>query len=167
VHPSDAAATLVALDASVRLRGPSSERTVSVEQLYAQPTSERRTETTIQPDELLLEISLPARAPGTRSVYRKAMEREVWAFALVGVAVAVKMESSTIQHARVVLSGVAPVPWRARAAEAVLTGERPSDDLFAQAGEAAVREAQPLEHNAYKVTLARNLIAQALAEAAR
>jgi CO/xanthine dehydrogenase FAD-binding subunit len=73
----------------------------------------------------------------------------------------------TIQQARVVMSGVSTVPWRAHVVEAVLVGQQPSDSLFARAGDAAVREAQPLEHNAYEVPLDRNLIIRAPADLAQ
>jgi len=163
VHPSDAAAALLALDARVRLRGPSGERTVSIEELFAEPTAERRTETTVAANELLLDVTLPAPAQGSRSVYLKAMERKVWAFALVGVAAVVRMDGGKIGEARIALSGVATAPWRARDAESILAGQPPSADLFARAAEATLRGAHPLEHNGYKLPLARNLIGQALA----
>jgi len=163
VHPSDAAAALMALGASVRLRGPAGERTIAIEDLLAEPTEDRRTETTLHDDELLLDIRLPPPASGTRSAYVKAMDRKVWAFALVGAATVVQMEGDRIADARIVLSGVAPIPWRARGAEQALAGQPANPEAFAGAAEAALRGAHPLEHNGYKVSLARTLIRRALA----
>ena len=112
----------MALEAMVRLRGPNGERTLPISELFAEPTEQRRTETTLQPGELLLDIRLPQPAEGSRSVYLKAMDRKVWAFALVGVAAVVQMDGERIAAAHIVLSGVAPIPWRAADAEAALIG---------------------------------------------
>ncbi|HMQ32449.1 MAG TPA: FAD binding domain-containing protein, partial [Chloroflexaceae bacterium] len=125
VHPSDLATALVALDAAVRLRGPGGERALPLAELLAPPTDERRTETTLAADELVLSVELPARPEGARGTYLKAMDRKVWAFALVGVAAVLRMGGPggrRVEEARLVLGGVAPVPWRAAAAEAVLAG---------------------------------------------
>jgi xanthine dehydrogenase YagS FAD-binding subunit len=166
VHPSDAASALMALGATVRLRGRAGERTLAMDDLYAEPTEQRRTETTVEPADLLLDVHLPKPAPGSRSVYLKAMDRKVWAFALVGVAAVVRMEGVRIADAHVVLSGVAPTPWRATTAEAALAGRDATPNVLAEAADAAVASAHPLEHNGYKVPLARNLIRRALADAA-
>jgi xanthine dehydrogenase YagS FAD-binding subunit len=163
VHPSDSAAALLALGATVRLRGTAGERTLPIDELFVEPTEDRRTETVVRPDELLLDISLPSPAAGGRSTYLKAMDRKVWAFALVGVAAALRLDGSTITDARIVLSGVAPIPWRAQAAEQMLIGKPAMPDLLDHAAEVALDQARPLEHNEYKVPLARNLVRRALA----
>ena len=165
-HPSDPAAALMALGATVRLRGRSGERTLAVEELFAEPTEERRTETVIRPDELLLDVSLPAPVGGARSTYLKAMDRKVWAFALVGVAATLRLDGRRVAEARIVLSGVAPIPWRARAAEQELHGRDVTPELLACAAERALEGARPLEHNGYKVPLARNLVRRALTDLA-
>ena len=166
VHPSDPASALMALGATVRLRGPSGERTLAVEDLFAEPSEARRTETVIQPDELLLDVSLPAPAGGARSTYLKAMDRKVWAFALVGVAAMLRLDGRQVAEARIVLSGVAPVNWRARAAEQVLIGREVTPELVASAAETALEGARPLEQNRYKVPLAQNLVRRALTDLA-
>ena len=164
VHPSDAVAALMAYGAMVRLRGQSGERTVPLEQFYAEPTEQRRFETTLQPGELLLDIQLPAPAAGTRSTYLKAMDRKVWAFALVGVAALVRMDGDRIGESRIVLSGVATIPWRATAAETALNGQPATPEAFEQAAEAALQGAHALEHNGYKLPLARSLIRRAVTD---
>jgi xanthine dehydrogenase YagS FAD-binding subunit len=164
VHPSDAAAALMALGASVRLRGPSGERTIAVEELFAEPTEQHRTETTLQDGEILLDVRVPAPAANSRSVYLKAMDRKVWAFALVGVAAVLQVDGDTISDARLVLSGVATIPWRARAAEQALIGQPATAETFTRAAEAVLDRAAPLEHNGYKVPLARSLIRRALSD---
>jgi xanthine dehydrogenase YagS FAD-binding subunit len=162
VHPSDIAPALLALGAEVRLRGPAGERTLPLDDFFAEPADQRRTETTLGADELVLSIELPALPANTRSTYLKAMDRKVWAFALVGVAAALRLDGRAIAGARLVLSGVAPIPWRARAAEQALVGSEPGDELFARVAELALEGAQPLEHNGYKVPLAKALVRRAL-----
>lgn len=162
VHPSDLASALLALDATVRLRGTKGERVVPLAEFFALPTDDRRRETTIAADELLLAIDLPALPAGTRSTYVKAMDRKVWAFALVGVAAVLQLTDETVTDARLVLSGVAPIPWRVNAAEQALVGQQVATLPFAQIAELALQGATPLHHNQYKVPLARNLIHRAL-----
>jgi len=162
VHPSDPAVALVALDAAVRLRGPRGERTVALADFFAPPTLDRRTENVLDADELILAVTIPTPADGMRSTYLKAMDRKAWAFALVGVAAAIRMEQGKIAAARIVLSGVANVPWRVEAAERALIGATPAEATFARAAEAALADATPLAHNAYKVPLAQALIRRAL-----
>jgi xanthine dehydrogenase YagS FAD-binding subunit len=159
-HPSDLATALVALDASVRVRGASGERAIPITEFFAQPTDERRTETTLGHDELILAVQLPATT--MTSTYFKAMDRKVWAFALAGVAAALRLEGGTIADARIVLGGVAPIPWRAEEAERVLVGSAPSPTLFERVAEQAVAGAEPLEHNGYKLPLTRALVKRAL-----
>ncbi|MDQ3695878.1 MAG: xanthine dehydrogenase family protein subunit M [Chloroflexota bacterium] len=162
VHPSDLATALVALAAEVRSRGPDRERTVAIDDFFALPTAERRTETVIDDDELIVSIRLPALPPGTKSTYLKAMDRKVWAFAVVGVAATMRLDGRRIEAARLVLGGVAPVPHRARAAEDALIGAEISDELISQAAALAVAGATPLSQNGYKVPLVAVLIRRAL-----
>ncbi|MBI3967590.1 MAG: FAD binding domain-containing protein [Chloroflexi bacterium] len=162
VHPSDPATALVALDAEVQLRGPNGERAVPIAELFALPVPDRRNETVVRGDELVLSIGLPRPPDGTRSTYLKAMDRKVWAFALVGVAAVARVAGGRIEDARLVLGGVAPIPWRVQAAERELVGAKPSTDLFGRAAEVALKDAQPLRHNAYKLSLTKALIRRAL-----
>src|SRR5581483_274082 len=108
---------------------------ISVEEFFALPTDDRRTETVIESEEVVLGLRLPALRDRTRSTYLKAMDRKVWAFALVGVAAVVRLAGRRIEHARITLSGVAPIPWRARAAEQELLGAEASAELFARVAE--------------------------------
>ena len=131
-------------------------------EFFSLPTEDRRHETRIERDELLLSVSLPPLPEGSRSTYVKAMDRKVWAFALVAVAAAVRLDGRRIADARLVLGGVAPIPWRVPAAEQVLVGAEVSAELFARAAEIALSGAEPLRHNAYKVPLVNTLIRRAL-----
>jgi xanthine dehydrogenase YagS FAD-binding subunit len=160
VYPSDPPAALLALDASLRIVGPGGERAVALADFLQPPTEERPVLHTLGSDELIAEIVVPA-AP-RRSVYLKAMDRAVWAYALVSVALAAEVVNGTARQLRIVIGGVANTPLRAVEAEALLEGQPLSEDLLRQAGAAAVTGAQPLEHNRYKLALARNLVVQAL-----
>ena len=166
VHPSDLASCLTALDASVKLRGPGGERELALSDFYRAPEAGRRQETVIEDDELILSVRIPALPEGASSTYLKAMDRKVWAFALVGVAAVLRVEGGAVQDARLALSGVANIPWRLRDAEQELVGKEASQALFARAAETALEGAEGLEHNAYKVPLAKRLIKRALADLA-
>ena len=98
-HPSDVAAALLALDASIR----TDRRELSLGELYHVPTQDDRRTTTLGPGELILSVDVP---PCDRSGYLKAMERKLWAFPLVGVAAAQSGATT-----RIALAGVAPIPW--------------------------------------------------------
>jgi len=131
-HPSDPAAALLALGARVR----TDRRELGVAELYRLPTEDDRSTTTLEPDELILELELPE---VEASAYLKAMDRQRWAFALVGVAAA-RVGGET----RIALAGAAPVPW-----------------LLASAAE--LDGATPLPGTAFKVEIARTLVGRALA----
>lgn len=162
VHPSDLAPCLLALDAEVLLREPDgAERVIPVAKLFAPPTAQRRNETLLG-DALLVEIRLPKLGAGTRTTYRKAMARATWSFALSSVALRLDFRGEDIADVRVVLGGVANLPWRAGAAEAELRGAEPSAERFERAARLAVADARPLSHNAYKVPLTRALVHAAL-----
>jgi xanthine dehydrogenase YagS FAD-binding subunit len=163
VHPSDLAPILLALDAEALIYGRRGERRLALSDLFRPPDDLRRTETVLSPDELMLSVHIPAPAPGTRMTYLKAMDRKIWAFALAGVAVVLRLDGETIQEARIVLSGVANVPLRALAAEEALTGGRADPSRIERAANAAVDNATPLRDNGYKVPLVKSLVARALA----
>jgi len=166
-HPSDLAPALVALDATVTLESASGARTLLVAELLAPPTADERIEYRLRPGELLTEIRIPAQSQNAHGVYLKAMDRRAWAFALASAAAQLTLEDSgKVTNARLVLGGVANVPWRVTAAEALLEGQPLTPALAAQAAELAVQGASPLAHNQYKVQLARELARRALLMAA-
>jgi xanthine dehydrogenase YagS FAD-binding subunit len=162
VHPSDAPAALLAFDAQLRIAGRAGPRQLRLADFFVEPTADRRLEHTLGADELVVSVHLPSPPDGTRSTYLKAMNRNVWAFALVGVAAVVRLEGQRIAAARLVLNGVAPIPWRVPSAEDVLIGAEPTPAVFDRAAEAALSAAHPLSHNGYKLPLAKGLIVQAL-----
>ena len=106
---------------------------------------------------------MPPPAAGLRSSYRKVRERGAWDFALASVALAVRLDAARrVADARVVLGGVAPVPWRSAAAEAAIRGKPLAAATAAAAARAAVRGAEPLEQNGYKVALVEAIVEESL-----
>jgi len=167
VHPSDTAPALVALGAVARIVGKGSSRAVPVESLHVPPSVDPQRETVLRPEEILTEVVLPPPEPGLRSSYRKIRERASWDFALAGVALALVLDGGRVTSARVVLSGVAPVPWRSQPAEQALVGRRLDAVTIADAAAAAVAGAEPLEQNGYKVPLVRGLVTEQLERLAK
>ena len=162
VHPSDTAPALVAFGATVRVVGPGGSRMVPVEAFHVLPKVDYRRETVLEPGEIVAEVLLPPPAQGLRSTYRKVRARAAWDFALVGAAIAVRLAGDVVKDARVAFSGVAPVPWRAKAVEAALTGHRLDAGTIRSAAAAAVKGAEPLAHNGYKIPLLRGLVEERL-----
>ncbi len=115
--------------------------------------------------ELIVGIDLPRNNFASKSYYLKVRDRASYAFALVAVAAALETSGSEIKQARVVLGSVAHKPWRSAEAENVLVGKPANDPTFRAAAEAAMRNAKPLEHNAYKVELGKRAIVLALQRA--
>ena len=162
VHPSDLAPALIALDARVQVAGPQRRRQISLEELYQIPNKGHRQMTVLKRNELITQVIISAPSRKSRTIFLKAMERQAWSFALVSVAARLSFDGDRIEEARLVLGGVAPIPWRGREAEKVLEGEKFSEAVIKSAGEAAVAKARPLRDNGYKVQLAKGLIGQAL-----
>ncbi len=166
VHPSDPATALVALGAHVRIRGKLGERSVPIEQFFAPPVDERRNENTLGSDELITGLDIPVETPESRSLYLKAMDRKVWAFALVSVGLSVQFSDQIVSNARLVLGGVAPIPHVSHDAANLLIGHPLDPDRFDAVAESALADASPLRLNGYKLPLATGLIRQALTEIA-
>ena len=165
-HPSDMAVAMVALDARVHVLGPRGRRQVPVVELYCLPGDQPSRETVLEPGELITAVELPPLAWAARSEYRKVRDRASFAFALVSVAAALDVVDGTVRDARIALGGVAPKPWRAGRAEAALRGAPADETSFAAAAAAELQLAQPLPGNAFKVTLAGNLLVDTLLELA-
>jgi len=162
VHPSDTAPALAAFEASVAVQGAAGERTVSLEKFFALPAADVSRENTLGDDEVLSEVRVPLPPVGTRSAYLKIREKSSFDFALVSCAAVLTFEGKTCSRARIVLGGVAPVPWRCAAAEAVLAGQPLDDARITRAAAAALDGAAPLAHNRYKVGLAKAAIRRVL-----
>lgn len=167
-HPSDFCVPLAAFDAVVEIEGTNGRREIALEALHLLPGATPERENALGPGEMIVAVRLPATARrfAAQTRYLKVRERTSYAFAVVSAAVGLVIEDGSIVEARLALGGVAAKPWRAKAAEALLAGAKPSPDLYARAAEAALSDAKPSGDNAYKIPLARNLIVRALQSAA-
>jgi xanthine dehydrogenase YagS FAD-binding subunit len=162
VNPSSLAPALVALDASVRIEGPKGMREIKVAELFRIPRDAEEREHTIGPQEILTEILIPRLAHATLNVTYEVRERKFMDWPLATASVALRMEGRQVREARVVLGQVAPIPWRAEAAEKALAGKTLDEATAASAGEAAAEGAHPLSKNGYKVQLVRVAVKRAL-----
>jgi xanthine dehydrogenase YagS FAD-binding subunit len=148
------------------LVSPRGKRVLPLEEFFVLPSRRLDHETVIEPDEVLVEVHVPTPPSNTRSTYLKFREKKSLDFAVTGAAVALRLRDGVCEDVRVVLSGVAPIPWRASEAEAVLKGNRITPQLAEQAGKAAVAKAQPLAQNAYKIPLTQAIVKHAVLRAA-
>ena len=167
VHPSDTAPALVAFEAMVRVSGPGGTRLVPIARFHVPPGDNVQKETILNPDEIVTDIVLPPPAKGLRSSYRKVRARRSWDFALASVALALQVDGDKIAKARVVFGGAGPVPWRSKEVEEVITGRRLDAETVNRAAAAAVKNAQSLKHNGYKIPLFRGILEEELTAMAR
>jgi xanthine dehydrogenase YagS FAD-binding subunit len=161
-NPSDMAVALAALDAVVHVEGSGGPRIVPIADLYRLPGAEPHVETNLQPADLITAVELAPAPPAVNSAYRKVRERASFSFAVVSVAAALEVADGEVRDCRLALGGVAHRPWRALRAEDALIGGPATAEAFVAAAEVELEEARPLRDNAYKVTLARNVIVQTL-----
>lgn len=165
-HPSDMCVALLALDAVVHVLTESGgERAVPMQDFHLLPGNSPERETALAPRELVTAVSMTASPRAGRSCYVKVRDRAEFEFALASAAVALELAGGRIQSVRIALGGVATRPWRAAAAETVLSGKAPSVELFRTAAATAVRDAVPRRDNAFKVELVQRCIVRALAQA--
>jgi xanthine dehydrogenase YagS FAD-binding subunit len=163
-HPSDMAVALAALGAEVEVLGRDGTRTIPIPGLHRLPGDEPQRDTVLEPGELITAITVqPQSGPGR---YRKVRDRASFSFAVVSVAAVLDVRDGVVADVRIALGGVAHVPWRAERAEAELRGNQATEAAFAAAADAELEQARPLRDNAFKVTMARNLIVRTLSELA-
>ncbi len=164
VHPSDTAPALVALEAKIRIAGTGGERMINAADFFTLPAVDAARENVLKDDEVITAVVIPAAPAGRTSSYHKVMDREAWTHAVVSAAVVLDTANGVCRSARIVLGGVAPIPWRVPDAEKLLAGQRITAELAAKAGAAAVVGARPLAKNGYKVPMTRALVERAIAE---
>ena len=162
VNPSDTAPALIALGASMVIRGAAGERVIPAEAYFVGPGTDITRMTALQPGELLTTIRIPGDWAGSNFYWEKVRDREVWDFALVSVASAMTLTGTTIQNIRLVVNGVAARPTRLVTVEQYAKGKPRNETTAATAGEMAIEGAQPLRFNAYKIPLMRNLVKRAI-----
>ena len=167
VNGSSLAPALIALGAQARIYGPKGWREIALASFFQTPKTEKERENILQPKEILGEIVIPAASKGLRTATYEVREKEALDWPLAAAMVALRMSGDKITSARVVLSLVAPVPWQAKEAEAMLAGKTLNEETATKAGEAAVYGAKPFSGNKYKVQLARVCVKRALLAAGR
>ncbi len=161
-HPSDFAVALLTVDAEVHVRGAAGARTIPIADFHVLPGDTPSRETVLEHGDLIEAIQLPASALARNSTYLKVRDRASYEFALVAVAAALDISGGVIRDARVALGGVAPKPWRSRAAERALIGKAPSTGTFAAAASAATAGMRGFGKNDFKISLAEHSIVRAL-----
>ena len=165
-HPSDMCVALAALEAQVRVSGPDGERVVKFADYHRLPGDEPWRDNQLAAGELVTAIDLPGEDFSTHYSYLKLRDRLSYAFALVSVAVAMRIEGNAIGELRIAVGGVAHKPWRLPEVEAQLRGRTPSRELFAEAAAALTAGAVGRGGNDFKIELARRAIVRVLQQAA-
>ena len=165
VSPSTIAPVLIAYGAKVRLLGPRGKRELPLEKFFIIPKADGQREHDLKPNEIVTEILLPP-AGEMKVAHYEIRQKALFDWPLAMSAVALKMDGSTVKSARIVLGYVAPVPWISQEAAQAMVGKGVLDDTAEAAGDAAVKSARPLSHNAYKVQLARVAVKRAILKAA-
>lgn len=168
VHPSTAATALVALGAEIVLASADgTSRQVVLEEFFVGPQTDLQRENDLRPHEILTTIILPPLPSGTRMAHLRQGERESMDWPLADVAVVLRADDGGVcRQASLVLGAAAPVPYRARAAEAMLRGQGIDDAVARQAARAALAAATPLSQNGYKLPLFETMIRRAVLTAA-
>jgi xanthine dehydrogenase YagS FAD-binding subunit len=164
-YPGDFGVALVALDASVEVFGPRGTRRLRFAELHIGPAERPHIETSLRSGEIITAFHVPAGAWNARSLYLKVRDRSSYEFSISSCAVAIELRGETVAAVRLGLGGMAYKPWRAREAEAMLTGKALTTASARRAAAAALQDARTTEHNAYKRELAQRTIVRALLEA--
>ncbi len=161
-HPSDMAVAMMALDATVHLSGPNSQRDVPISQFYLLPGATPDHENILKPGEIITHVTLPPLPANTKSHYLKRRDRASYEFALASAAVIVIMNGRSIRSAKIAMGGVGTIPWRSPEAEHELAGREASEKVFRKVAEAALHGAKGHRDNSFKIELAKRTLVRAL-----
>ncbi len=165
-HPSDMCVALAALDATVRVTGPAGERAIAFADYHRLPGDEPWRDTTLEPGEIVTAVDLPPDGFAEHSAYLKLRDRQSYAFALVSVAVGLRIEHGYITEGRIALGGVAHKPWRVPDVERQLVGQVPGSAAFTAVADAILSGAVGQGDNGFKPVLAQRAIVRACEQAA-
>ncbi|HXW83896.1 MAG TPA: xanthine dehydrogenase family protein subunit M [Candidatus Binataceae bacterium] len=166
VHPSNLAPALIAFNASAKLVSASGERMVALENFFTLPSVDPKRENDLKPGEILTEVIVPAPPRDARSAYLELREKQSFDWPLVSVAVMLSTSAKRVASSRIVLGAVAPIPWRVPDAEKALAGAAVDDVHARAAAEVALKSAQPMSDNGYKIVIAKVLVRRAILKAA-
>jgi xanthine dehydrogenase YagS FAD-binding subunit len=162
VNPSDSAPALIALDAKFVIRTPKGERVIAAEDYFIGPDIDITRLHILKPGDLLTAIRIPPTWAGARFYFEKVRDRNVWDFPLMNVASAMQVSSDAIERIRIAVNGAAARPLRLKAVEDAVRGKAATPATGEMAGKLAVEGAVPLQFNAYKIPLMRNLVKRAI-----
>ena len=165
-YPGDFAQALIAFDATVEIAGLRGRRTIPFARLHREPGEAPDVESNLEPGEILTAFIVPGNSWTRRSHFLKVRDRESYEFALASAVVALDLAEGKVRDARIALGGVATVPWRAKAAEAVLRDKLLDEATKRAAADAAFSGARTHGHNAFKVELGKRTLMRAIDEAA-
>ena len=163
VNPSDTAPALIALDAKFVIRTSRGEQVVDAEDYFIGPDIDITRLHILRPGDLLTSIRIPRTWAGTRFYFEKVRDRNVWDFPLLNVAAAMDVRGNAIDRIRLSVNAAAARPLRLKSVEAAVRGKPRNAATGEMAGALAVRGAVPLQFNAYKIPLMRNLVKRAIA----
>ena len=164
VHPSSLAVPVIAYGGRFRVVGPNGPREIDAGEFFQLPNVNLYGETVLQPNEILTHVVLPP--PGQKSASYEVRFKQSHDWPLALASVNLTMDGNTVRGARIVLGAVAPVPWRAPAAERALVGKTITEAVAAEAAAAAIAGAKPLSGNAYKIQIAKTAVKRAVMKAA-
>jgi xanthine dehydrogenase YagS FAD-binding subunit len=162
VFPSDLAPALISLEADVTIATANGDKNIPLEEFYTLPRKNIRRENILKPNEVLTKVHIPPTKKGVSSTYLKLKERGTWDFAVVSAAVNGTISGNAFTDIKIVMGGVAPIPWRLKNLEQALLGKTATEDMVKQAAKNALKDARPLEENAYKQELAATVVTQAV-----
>ena len=162
VNPSDSAPALIALDAKFVIRTPKGERVVDAEDYYIGPDIDITRLHILRPGDLLMAIRIPSTWAGAQFYFEKIRDRNVWDFPLMNVAAAMVTSGDTIERIRIAVNGAAARPLRLKTVEDAVRGKPRNATTGEMAGKLAIQGAIPLQFNAYKIPLMRNLVKRAI-----
>jgi xanthine dehydrogenase YagS FAD-binding subunit len=162
VHPSDSVPALVALDAKFVVKNAKGDRVIDAEDYFIGPEHDITRINILKPGDLLTAIRIPATWSGAKFYFEKVRDRNVWDFPLMNVASATKLSGGNIQDIRIAVNAVSPRPMRLHAVEDAVKGKPATPETGEMAGKLAVQGAVPLQFNAYKIPLMRNLVKRAI-----
>jgi xanthine dehydrogenase YagS FAD-binding subunit len=162
VNPSDTAPALIALDAKFVIRTPKGERIIDAEDYFIGPDIDITSLHILQPGDLLTAVRVPSTWAGAHFYFEKVRDRNVWDFPLLNVASAMIVSGNNIERIRIAVNGAAARPLRLRAVEDAVRGRPANAATGEMAGKLAVQGAVPLQFNAYKIPLMRNLVKRAI-----
>lgn len=161
IHPSDLAPMLIALEAEISISSSKGNKSIPLADFFILPQTNVRKENILEAGEVVREVKVPTAKNGEKSTYLKLKERGAWDFALASAAVKATVSGKIFRDIKIVLGGVAPIPWRMGKVENLIKGKKINENLLRQATQEALKEAKPLKDNKYKKDLVETVIYRA------